>query len=53
MNMISGHNAVNKSYKQQHHKGENIGHVCGLQQNDMKIQLASKHLAQKSLKTKT
>ena len=46
---ISGQNALNKSYKQQCHEGENIGCVYGLQQNDMKIQLASKCLAQKAL----
>ena len=40
-NMISGQNALNKSYKQQCHEGKNIGHVYGLQQNDMKIQLVS------------
>ena len=52
MNRISSQNTLNKSYKQ-HHEDKNIGCVYGLQQNDMKIQLVSKCLAQKALKTKT
>ena len=53
MNMINSQNTLNKSYNQQHHKGKNIGHVYGLQQNDMKIQWTRKCLAQKALETKT